>query len=170
MAFIFALDLADPIPTELHPANGACAAVAYVGYDDACPLTYSIMVGFEVGAACLEYYFKFIEADAEDYTERDYWDGREVGEFVDAASRSHILEVVKRVTILLIEEVRPECFYYCTHGDGLPPHALEKYHHINEIFTGCGYRVTMTNSSGGRYSWWVEQEAHPPVVPDESSG
>jgi hypothetical protein len=157
MAFIFAVNLAEPIPAQIFRRSGDRAIVAHVGMDSECPLSYQIIVGISVGAGCDEYYFKLVEIDAESGEEREYWDGREVGAFINENDRSKILEVIKRVTKLLLIRELTDSFYCCTHGDNLPPHALEKHEAINQIFVECGYQVTLTGCDRGRYSWWVER-------------
>lgn len=157
MAFIFTVDLSAPIPTQIFRSSGSCAIVVHVGIDDDCPLSYALIVGLAAGAGCDEFYFKLMEVDAETGEERDYWDGKEVGEIILKPDRSKVLQVLLRVTALLIKEARPDCFYCCTHGDNMPPQALEKYEAINEIFRANGYTVELTNTDRGRYSWWMER-------------
>ena len=158
MAFVFTVDLAQPIPTTwVFREAGHRALLAFVGVDDDCALTYAVMIGLAAGAGCTEYYFKLIEVDAENNEEREYWDSREVGEFMDEDNRELILRVILIVTSILVTQERPDCFYCCTHGDNMPPHALEKHEALNQVFTDCGYQVTLTNSDRGRHSWWVER-------------
>lgn len=157
MAFVFTVDLSASIPTQIFRNGGDRVIMAHLGDDDCRPLSYAVVVGIAVGAGVDEYYFKLIEIDAESNEEREYWDGREVGIFISKEDRAKILQVVIRVTKLLITKERPDCFYCCTHGDNLPPHALEKYDLINKVFEECGYTVELTNSDRGRYSWWVER-------------
>src|SRR5436305_14435655 len=117
MAFIFAVDLNQSIPIEARRNGGSKAYIAYVGLDDSCPLTYSVIVGMSAGAGCDEYYFQLIATDAESSEIlEEYWDGRKVGEFISEEDRELILNVILRVTKLLIDTERPECFYCRSQG------------------------------------------------------
>lgn len=157
MAFIFTVDLADPIPTQIFRRSGNCAITVHIGMDDDCPLSYSLVVGLAVSAGCDEFYFQLIEIYAETGEERGYWDAKEVGAIIMEPDRAKVLQVLLRVTRLLIKDARPDCFYCCTHGDNMPPQALEKYEAINEVFRASGYTVSLTSADRGRYSWWVER-------------
>jgi len=159
MSFVFTLDLDHPggIPTRIIRHQGEKVAIAHVGVDHHYPLTYSIIVGISPGAGCDEFYFKLIEVDAKTGEEREFWKEQEIGDGIKENDRDLIFQVIRRVTKLLIATERPHSFYFCTHGDNLPPQELENYESINQVFTDCGYQVSLTNSDRGRYSWWVER-------------
>jgi hypothetical protein len=156
MAFVFTIDLDQPITTQIFRESDR-AIVTIVGMDDDCPLSYALVIGISAGAGFDEYYFKLVEVDAESGEEREHWDGRAVGEFIGDEDRGKILQVLLRVTKLLVTSERPDCFYYCTHGDNMPPESLEKYEAINQILTECGYVVSLTSRCRGRFSWWAER-------------
>jgi hypothetical protein len=73
-----------------------------VGYDDALPRLYSLLIGFEVMAGGdLEYFFCLVEVDTEAKTERVYWSGLDVGRLVSKDDRPLIRLALLEGTYLI---------------------------------------------------------------------
>lgn len=133
-----------------------------IGYDDdhTKDLNYFAMIGLEsVPPGDLEYYFCVLEIDGIDKTERPIWSGKELPTDISGSARREILCLILLATANLLNTVKPERVFRCTHDADMPDKALEKHQEISQIFRDCGYNVRTADSFHGKRTWWMERKS-----------
>ncbi|TAJ30895.1 hypothetical protein [Bosea sp. (in: a-proteobacteria)] len=131
--------------------------IAGIGYDDALPISYSVVVSFAPAAGELEFVF-YIAADSEIASEvRQFWCGKETP-FIQGEDRKRVLETAANATRALALHCNPRKFFMITYSADLPPRALVKSELLCDVFTGCGYRVSDKFEYHGKVCWSLERD------------
>jgi hypothetical protein len=145
---------------EIFHSGDETTVLVRVGYDEAGDKTYSVMAGFSpIPPGDLDFFFALIEADAEEDTERFIYDALVAGLLIPREDRPKIMAAVLYAAQLLVDSVKPDYFIMSTRDGYLPAKALEKYHHLNQLFSAAGYRITKTDPYLGTCSWWMERDS-----------
>ncbi len=139
--------------------KGESYAITFpIGYDSEEDLNYFAMIGLEsMPPGDLEYYFCLLEVDGANKTERQIWSGRGLSADASENDRRDILSVILYATANLLDTVKPERVFRCTHDADMPDKALEKHYEISQIFTRCGYDVRAADVYHGKRTWCMER-------------
>lgn len=128
-----------------------------IGYDDENPLYYSVLMGFSpMPGGDVEFYWVIIEADKETGEERALWSGLETKDIIGKAERILVRTAVLSGIEYLLERVKPNRVFCCTHDSDLPRKALYKHSLVAAQFKLGGYSVSDQPEMLGKQSWWAE--------------
>ncbi|NJL08927.1 MAG: hypothetical protein HC900_12290 [Methylacidiphilales bacterium] len=170
MPFVCTID-PDSIQAAFFQEGGDYLIVIPIGFDDASPLTYSLMVTLSPsGGGLLEYAFCIIEANDVEYSENQIWSGLESARFLKGDDRKDVLSLLIQCTKFLLDSVRPLSVFFCTIDTFAPEKADRKYSLVAQTFEMCGYRVRTTDPWHGQRYWRMERDAGAPVGPPEGGG
>jgi hypothetical protein len=134
------------------------AAVIPIGYDDAEPWSYSLLMSFDIMAGGdVEFFFCIIRVDNHDGSEVRYWSGLEVAKFASSGQRAIIRQALLDGLGRLLKRPVPQRIFCCTHDANPPETALRKHFLIAETFEMCGYEVKRLPVCLGKHSWWMER-------------
>jgi hypothetical protein len=133
--------------------------MAPVGYDAEAHLNFFIVVALEPVPAveALELAFCLVEVSP-DGTEKPYWSGLDVAQFINAIDRACILDVVLQSVKTLIDIVKPAQIRRVTRDANLPPGGLEKHYAISGLLEDMGYTVHRYDVYNGKYCWCMTRE------------
>jgi hypothetical protein len=135
------------------------SVVVPIGYDDAEPASYSLLIGFDtLPGGDAEYFFCLIKANHAENTETRYWSGLEVAKFTSREDRILIRSAVLEGTQLLLNYKAPDRVFCCAHDADPPEKALQKLLLVAVIFKTCGYAVERKPICLGKHSWWMERQ------------
>lgn len=144
---------------EVFKEGGAYSIVMRIGFDEGQHTNYFVQIGLEpMAGGDLEYYFNIIKINGDDGSERLFWSGKDVAQFIRGEDRKLILAAVCSATEALLQHVKPESVYRCTYDEWPPERALEKHHVLSRVFTDCGYKVQMSDPFGCKRVWWAYRE------------
>lgn len=158
MAFICTVNQG-PAEAKIHHDGQSSVIHIAIGRDETENLTYFVVAGLDPlpPGDVLEFWFHIAEADGRNDSERIYWSGLEVSRIFSKEDRGVVLSIVLFATKKLLDKIRPDCVFVCTHDGDLPPKALGKYDAIGHVFSACGYKVTIADPYHGKRSWWMER-------------
>jgi hypothetical protein len=152
--------------TEAELVGGT--VVVPVGYDDAQPKSYSLLISFDVlPGGDEEFFFCLVEANTEERTEVRYWSGLDVSRFASKKDRILIRHALMDGTKRLLKHRTPKRVFCCTHDSDLPDKALTKHVLIVHLFGDFGYNVRREPKCLGKESWWMELPGPSVVTPQD---
>lgn len=141
----------------LHTGNDHHIVVPVGITDDG--TTYHMVVGLcPLPGDLLEFYFHMAELSPEDH-EDIVWDAQRIARIIPPKDRLTILVAVGVMARVLIQHVNPERFVMTLHDPSPPEKAMRKYHILNHVFAGCGYKITNCDDYHGITSWWLDRLA-----------
>jgi len=158
MAFILTLNPEEQSATVNRHGNEIVVIVP-LGYDDARPLIYSLMLGLSpMAGGDLEFFFCIIEADNQYNTEKQLWSGLDTTEIFSGEHRTSILKGLLGATEMLVNAVKPSQVTMCTIDTGAPKKADRKHLLIARVFETCGYAVKCADEYHGKRVWQMERQ------------
>jgi hypothetical protein len=131
-----------------------------IGYDDARPLSYSLLIGLTpTGGGEPEYFFCVVEANTETETETQFWSGLDTKDIITGRNREMVVVALRIGTMELLGAVNYPRIFCCTRDSHPPEKALKKFSVIERTFRMCGYTAIEQPVILGKHSWWMEREA-----------
>lgn len=144
---------------QVFRAGVSGQAIINIGHDDAEPLNYSAVVGFDVLPGGLsELFFHIVEADGAASIEHVYWSGRDTGFIADPLDRETILVSILTGLRTLLPIVDPDEFVWFTYDEDPPKKALLKFKAIRLAIERAGYTVTSTRLRDKRRAWQATRD------------
>lgn len=170
MAFVLTLDPQEQSVTVNRHGNEIVVIVP-LGYDDARPYIYSLMLGLSpMAGGDLEFFFCIIEANNQDESEKQLWSGLDTLEIFLTDDRTAILKGLLGATEMLINAFKPSKATMCTIDTGAPEKAERKHLLVARVFETCGYAVTCADQYHGKRVWQMERQAEAPRSVPVSGG
>jgi hypothetical protein len=127
-----------------------------IGYDESA--SYTVVLGFSPlekdGHA--EFYFVIYRFNNVSEVTQPLYSGLITRKFIEnAADRQLIMDAVCVAIPVLLEYVRPEWVFRCTHDADLEGRALLKHEAIAGAFKSCGYEEHAVSDRAGCKAWWM---------------
>lgn len=154
MAFISALWGGTQEKRQFDRANDRLVVVN-IGYDDAGPISYDLMVELCDSDFGGEFMFSILHIF--DGEPEAIFDSAIAGQIIPKSYRAKILDLLLNVTEDLVRARNLDSFAMVTFCDNLPSAALEKYDRLCEVFTRCGYTCEHTEPETGKHHWQMNR-------------
>lgn len=163
MSFHFSLDPDAPLSLNIFTGNDETIIRTAIGHDDETGYVYSIVVGLSpyLGEPGNTYELIFNITEACSVTNRDiyvWWDGvLTKPKLNDKDTRNQTMAAILACVQKAIDVCKPNIVHMCTHTDGLPEKALQKFHQIALVFRHNGYDARATDPYHRRHMWIMKR-------------